>query len=65
MTNPDSRESSDVRCDALYKAITLMVHDHATNREIVEMLRPEPPEIVSRVLMRLSPEVREEVEWLL
>ena len=65
MTNPESRETSDVRCDALYKAIFLMVNDHATNAEIAEMLRPESPEIVSRVLMRLSPDVREAVERLL
>jgi hypothetical protein len=65
MTNPQSREPSDVRCDALYKAITLMVHDHGDAAEIAELLRPEPPEIVNRVLLRLSPDVREAVEPLL
>lgn len=65
MTNPNSREQSDIRCDALYKAITLMVRDHASSAEIAELLRPEPTEIVTRVFMRLSPEVRQAVEPLL
>jgi hypothetical protein len=65
MTNPTNRDPSDIRSDALYKAITLMVRDHGTPAEIAEMLRPESPEIVQRVLMRLPPDVYRAVDQLL
>jgi flagellar motor switch protein FliG len=65
MTNPDSRDQSTIRCDALYKAISLMMQDHATDSGIAEILRPEPPEIMARVLMRLAPDVYEAVKSLL
>jgi hypothetical protein len=65
MTDPKSRDQATIRCDALCKAITLMLHDHATDSEIAELLRPESPEMVTRVLMRLSPNVRKAVKTLL
>lgn len=65
MTNPENRDPSDIRADALYKAITLMVRDHGTSAEIAEMLRPESLEIIQRVLMRLPPDARRAVEQLL